>query len=944
MKNTVKLTSMIAAIYLFAGYQELSAQQKDSLKEKQIEEVVMIGYGKAKKIDLTSAIAKVKPEELTKTPSALVGQGLQGQVAGVQVTSLGSPGDTPKINIRGVHSLFGDNQPLYVVDGVFVDDIDFLSPHDVLDMSILKDASSSAIYGRKGANGVVIITTKGGGFNKKSKISYNTFYGVQQAANVVKMANTEQFVNFALESGSNTEIASVAAAIQRYGRSRINPNLPDVNTDWYNETMRIAPMQNHNISVDGGTEKISYSLGGDFFTQDGILKMKNSFERFNIRGKVDAKANDWLTVGTSVVFTKSEKYEDEASAWSQIYFAVPIFPVYDYTYTNAYPNPYGDAKNIGFRDHQNPFALLDNADNLTNRTRVVLNAYAEVSLIPKELTFRSSFSYNNRQDNGRYVALPFYTSDSFQRTIAESSITRANANFEKFIWDNTLTYNKVINKHDITVMVGSAYDDDYYTSYSVKGFFDPAGTFSRDREQTWYIQNTVATNRVSEDYGEKNYNLAYLGRVSYKYDNKYILYATLRNEGSNKYQEKRKFVPAVGFSWVASEENFLQGIDNLNLLKFRAGWGRLVNNQAPANRYPTASSVSTVFNDQSYIGSIFSTYSDKVNWEYTDETNVGLTAELFRRKLTLEADYFIKKTNDMEINSNPIIAESSRVSVAAMKNEGFELSAAWKGKFSENFGYNISGNFSKIKNEITDLGGVTSIDTGMAEFRQLYAVGQPVKVFYGWDIVGVYQNQAEVNADPTAVYANNLGAGTVKPGYFKYRDVNNDGVLDAKDRVYLGSPIPKYYFGGSIKFNYKNWDLSTAFYGQGGNVVLNRNRAEVFRTAGRNVDAELAINRWHGEGTSNEFPSSEGYRNGWNQRNSKFWLEKGDFFRVQNVQLGYNFRSKSLPEMRFTVTVDRPYLWSKSKLLFNPEVPNDGVDIDIYPTPSVLTFGYAVKF
>ena len=232
----------------------------------------------------------------------------------------------------------------------------------------------------------------------------------------------------------------------------------------------------------------------------------------------------------------------------------------------------------------------------------------------------------------------------------------------------------------------------------------------------------------------------------------------------------------------------------------------------------------------------------------------------------------------------------------------------------------------------------------MAEFRQRLVVGQPMDVFYGWDIVGVYQTQAEVNADAVAQYANGQSAGTVKPGYFKYRDVNGDGILDANDRVYLGSPVPTYYYGGSLGMNYKNWDLSVTFYGQGGNVILNRNRAEVFRTAGRNVDAELAINRWHGEGTTNEFTSSEGYRNGWNQRNSKFFLEKGDFFRVQNIQLGYTLKSSSLPEMRFTITADRPYLWSKSKVLMNPEVASDGVDLGVYPTPSVFTFGYSIKF
>lgn len=947
MKSTVKLTSMVAVLYLFTGYQELSAQTKDSLKEKQIEEVVMIGYGTAKKVDLTSSISTVKSAEIVKTPSGQAAQALQGKVAGVQISSFGSPGDTPQINIRGIKSLYGDNQPLYVVDGIFVDNIDFLNSNDIQDFTVLKDASASAIYGVKAANGVVVITTKGGSYNRKPKLSFDTYFGVQSAYNVTKMANAEQFTNFALESGSASEIASIEKAIQRFGRSRINPNIPDVNTDWYKETLRLAAIQNYGLSVDGGSEKISYSLGGDFFNQEGILKMKNSYERFNVRAKIDAKAKDWLTVGTSLIFSRSEKYDDESSAWQQIYYAVPILPVYDYSYTNAFPSPYADAMAIGYRDHQNPFALLDNSDRLGVRTRTVVNVYADVSLIPKELTFKSSLSYNNKSDVERTMLLPYFSNSDFgfQRTLAQSSITRNSFTNENYIWDNVLTYNKRINDHDITLMAGTSYRDDYYNYFGVQGFFYDGSPFSRDREQTWYIRNTSVDGRISNDFGTRFYGTSYFGRLAYKFKNRYIAYATFRKEGSNKYTEKYVNLPAIGVSWVVSEESFLKDINWLNLLKLRAGWGRLANDAIGNNRPSTALAANTVFNDNYVSGSQFSTYKDNLGWEFTEETNVGASLELFNRKLTIEADYFIKDTKNLAIPVLPIVGtESSFANVGSVRNKGFEISAGWKGKVGTDWGYFINGNFSKIDNEVTSLNGQPFLDRGMAEFRQRLVVGQPMDVFYGWDIVGVYQNQAEVNADAMAQYANGQSAGTVKPGYFKYRDVNGDGILDANDRVYLGSPVPTYYYGGSLGLNYKNWDLSVAFYGQGGNLILNRNRAEVFRTAGRNIDAELAINRWHGEGTTNEYTSSEGYRNGWNQRNSKFFLEKGDFFRLQNVQLGYTFKSSSLPEMRFTITADRPYLWSKSKVLMNPEVAANGVDLGVYPTPSVFTFGYSVKF
>lgn len=937
--------------FSFIGYESTTKKATSNMKvvlkesETALKEVVVIGYGTAKKIDLTSSISTIKSEDLQKTPAGQVVQGVQGKVAGVQISSSGSPGDSPEINIRGLHSLYGNSTPLYVVDGIFVDSIDFLNSSDIQDFTILKDASASAIYGVRAANGVILITTKGGKFNRKARITYTGYNGVQRANNVLKMANAEQFTNFALESGSASEIASIQAAIQRYGRSRTNPNLPDVNTDWYKEVLRQASIQSHDLSVEGGTDDVAYAVGGNFFTQEGILKMKNSYERFNIRAKVDIKAKDWLKVGANLIYSKSTKYDDEASAWQQVYFAVPILPVYDSSYTDASPSPYADAQAIGYRDHQNPFSLLDNSNKKGDRRRTIANVYADFSILPQKLNFKTSLSYNTRSDNERIVLLPYFANSSYQRTTSQSSIERNNLVYENYIFDNTLTYTQKFGEHDFTALGGFSFRDDSYLKTNIKGFFVNGGPFVRDNEQTWYLQNTDPTTKTSSDEGTRFYGSSYFGRLSYKYKDRYIAYATIRNEGSNKYDQKYVTLPAVGLGWIVSEESFLKGIKNLDLLKFRAGWGRLANDAVPNSRRQSAVTASTVFDNHLLTGYNFSTFSDELSWEYTEESNFGLSAEFFKNRLSIEADYFIKDTKDLAIPVNPQVGnEVSYRNVGSLRNKGFEFTATWKGKINENFGYNISGNFSKIKNEVTSLNGQPFIDRGVAEFRQRLTVGQSIDEFLGWDIVGVYQTQAEVNADPVAIAANKGGVGTVKPGYFKYRDVDGNGVLDANDRVFLGSPVPTFYYGGSIGLNYKNWDFSAAFYGQGGNVILNRNRAEVIRTQGRNIDADLAINRWHGEGTSNDMPSSEGYRQSWNQKNSKFFLAEGDFLRVQNIQLGYNLKEVKLAEMRFTLTVDRPFLWTKASNGFNPEVGFDGVDIDTYPTPSVFTLGYSVKF
>ena len=629
-------------------------------------------------------------------------------------------------------------------------------------------------------------------------------------------------------------------------------------------------------------------------------------------------------------------------------------PVYDYSYTGAYPNPYADAQLLGYRDHQNPFATLDNVDRLGIRKRLTFNTYADVSILPKELNFKSALSYNSRKDDERIMVLPYYVSGSFQRTLDQSSIDRNNISYENYIWDNTLTWNKTFGKHNITLMGGTSFSDESYLNVRASGKFYKGSPFSRYDESTWYMFNTDPDTRTVNDSDANDvalqpyrfYRTSYFGRLSYKYDNKYIVYGTIRNEGSNKFPDQKKInLPAFGASWVVSEESFMKDISWINLFKLRAGWGRLANDAVAANRASTPTATTSIFNDQLSTGYYFSTFKDNVKREYTEETNVGLSSEFFNRHLTLEVDYFVKDTKNLVIPVLPIVGtEVSFANVGSMRNKGYEISAGWKGKIGDDIGYFINANYSNIKNEMTSLNGQSFINRGEPEFQQRLVVGQPIDVFYGWVVNGVYQNTSEITSDPTAQYAINNQGTAIKPGYFKFKDMNGDGKIDSDDRVYLGSPVPTYYFGGSLGMNYKNWDLSVAFYGQGGNKILARNRGEVIKTPGRNIDAEVAINRWHGEGTSNEFPSSEGYRQLWNQRMSGFWLEDGDFIRIQNIQLGYTLKSSSLPEMRFSITADRPFLWSKSNNLMNPEVGNNGVDTTTYPTPSVFTFGYSIKF
>ena len=490
-----------------------------------LDEVVVVGYGTSKVKDLTSSITTIKSEELLKTPSSQPMNALQGKVAGLQVVANGGPGNSSTIRIRGIGSFPGrDNEaPLYVVDGMFFDNIDFLNPADISSISVLKDASAAAIYGVRAANGVVLIETKSGTYNQKSEITYDGYMGYQVAQNIVKMANAEQFTTMANESGSVPDATFILNAMQRYGRSRVNPNVPDVNTDWYSEILRPAKISNHSLGFDGGNDKAKYSVGVNYFAQEGLLKMKNEYERLNLRSKIDFKANDWLTIGGNFIFSNALKYNDQGSAWNQAYFAVPIMPVIDELNTEAWPTPYSNAQDLGYRSGQNPFPTMDYNEDRMKIKKMLSNLYMEFTLIPKVLTFRSTYSNNFSSIDQRVVNLPYYMGSSFQNP--DASVTKTTSTYTNQAWDNILTFTEKISDHNFTVMAGTSYKDEEYLKLTAKGtkYVDVS------KEQSWYIDQalTIPTESVSDD-GTHQYGMSYFGRVSYNYSEKYLLYATKR--------------------------------------------------------------------------------------------------------------------------------------------------------------------------------------------------------------------------------------------------------------------------------------------------------------------------------------------------------------------------------------------------------------------------------
>lgn len=944
---TIEVAEMATLVFSFIGFQpqEVAVGGRSVIDVRMsedvvdIEEVVVVGYGTQTVRDLTSAIATVRADELERTPAGQAMQALQGKVAGLQVVNTGAPGESPTIRVRGIGSYpgQGNESPLYVVDGMFFNDIDFLNPSDIATMSILKDASAAAIYGVRAANGVVLIETKGGGINRPAEITYDGYFGYQVPQNVVKMANAEQFTTMALESGSAPDIQNIANAMQRYGRSRVNPNVPNVNTDWYDEIMRIAPIQNHSLNVSGGGESASYSIGGSYFSQEGILDMDNNYERFNLRTKIDYNATDWLSIGSNIIFSNSQRFLQNDAAWSEAYWAVPILPVYDEQNTVAWPINFASAQHIGFRGGQNPMPAIEFNNNRQKSIQTLANFYAQINIIPDKLNFRTTYNHSLEVLNSRNIALPYFISDAFQRPNA--AVTKRAETFSNQIWDNILTYNDIFGEHNLTVMLGQSYRDESWQMLTAQGL-----NFPIDQEESWYIRQAenIPVDAVDDD-AVRQYGISYFGRVAYNFAGKYLLYGTMRADGSSKYQEKWGYFPTIGVGWNISEEDFMQGLNFIDFLKLRASWGQLGNDKIQASAGArTTTPIQTAIDNNLVPGTTTASTFSWLEWELTEETNVGITARLFDSKLSAEMDYYIRDTKNAAIFVNiPAIGGSVLRNVGVIRNSGFEMALNWSDAITPDFTYSIGVNISTLKNEVRDLFGQQYIDGGSAEFRQRSILGEPLLAFYGYEVIGVYQNEEQIQNDPVAV-ENNLA-----PGDFIYRDQNNDNVINDDDRVVLGSYFPSFMYGGNLGVTWRDLSLTANFTGQTGNKILNRRRGEVIWTPDLNMDADLAINRWHGEGTSNEYPSSAGRRKSWNQRLSTFLVEDGSFFRIQNVQLAYNLRDQSwfgteMPDMRVSFTAERPLTLFRYNG-FNPEVPS-GVDRQTYPIPAVYTLGLNINF
>ena len=694
-----------------------------ALDISQLEEVVVVGYGTQKQKDLTSAISTVKAEEIVKSPSGQTMQALQGKVAGLQIVSAGSPGSEPTVRIRGIGSFPGSSNsaPLYVVDGMFFDNIDFLNPSDIKSLSVLKDASAAAIYGVRAANGVILITTKSGSLNAKPTITYDGYVGMQVPQNVLKMANAEQFVNYINQTGSAVDISYIDNAMQRFGRSKINPNVPDVNTDWYAEIMEPALQQNHSLTIAGGSNQSSYSVGVNYFEQDGLLQTKNSYQRVNIRTKLDQEVNNWLKVGLNLNLSQGIRYLPNDAAWFSAYHAVPILPVFDDAnyadlLASETPNasPYASAQLLDYRGAQNPYLNLDYRDNRQDIRKVLAGLYAQVDLIENKLVYKINYNVSLLALKARSVLLPYWVSNETNRPLSSINTSRT-TDVNQFL-DNTLTYTESFGDHNVTAMVGTSFRDEWYDF--LRGSADDIPL----NENSWYIGQTQSeTSKEVDDNAERIYGLSYFGRLAYNFKNRYIAYFTLRRDGTSKYQEKWGTFPAFGLGWVLSEESFMQGVPFIDFLKIRGGWGQLGNDKI--TRQDGANTTNPVFlaiDDTQVNGTKTTSTFGYLGWETVTGTNIGISGDFFKGSLSLEADYFIRDTENAAIPVSLKLQSGSVLkNVGTIRNQGLEVALNYTGKISQDLQYSIGGNIATLKNEVPYCTNMSTAQACLEAIRSL---------------------------------------------------------------------------------------------------------------------------------------------------------------------------------------------------------------------------------
>ena len=905
-----------------------------------LEEVVVIGYGAAKAKDLTAPIEVVKGEELIVQPTSSPMAALQGKVPGVNIVNSGTPGAGPKVTIRGNGS-FGDTSPLYVVDGMFYDNIDFLNNADIQEMSVLKDASASAIYGVRAANGVVIITTKKGRRNQGAQITYNGYVGIQKATNVLEMCNSHEYATMLMEANPDAYRHMFEKSIAEFGGDMETLTF-NADTNWYDEMLRTAVITNHSLNISGGSNNAIYSVGMSYLSQDGIMDVENYYRRMNFRASLDFDATSWLKVGFNGVFSNSQQQLPNNAAWQKAFNTPSILPVYDERRgDDVFPTKYADPFQVGLNNNfYNPVAFADYYDSRNDNYQVLSNFYAQLNIIPDRLNIRTSYSYDYSAIRGNTFLPTYYVGQNQQRNTTQ--LTKTDTNYNKWIWDNTATYNQRWDAHSFTGMLGVSMRQERYNMLSGTATNVPEGA----DEWKYLVLGNKEGSTVTDD-GWRYRGLSYFTRLNYSFDDRYMLMFTFRADGSSKYNDKWGYFPSVGAAWTITNEEFMADQKTFDYLKLRASWGKLGNDKIAASAgFANVNVVQAVFGTNNPLDGYKNTSNFSwLGWEVVNETNVGLSLATLRNRLSADIDWYYRMTENAVISPMiPMTTNTIAGNFGEVLNSGIDLSLNWNDKINKDFSYNIGFNLGWLHNEVKSLKGELNYIKDGGKVVQM--VGEKMNSYYGYKVVGIYQT-AEECANDTIAVANNL-----QPGDFKYQDVNGDDKIDGQDKQVLGSYIPDITYGFNLGFQYKNFDFALSTYGQAGGELWNRKRALRYAQSDYNFDKAQFENRWTGAGSTNEHPSAAALIRNWNvsdSNNASYFVEKSNYFRIQNITLGYSFKNikmgnYTMPGIRLTLTADRPFTTFKCNS-FTPELSDAaGWDTEVYPLTATYTFGVQIDF
>lgn len=920
------------------------AMKEDTQK---LEEVVVVGYGTQKKKDLTSAIATISAKELSNQSVSNAVAAMQGRLSGVQITNSGSPGSSPSIRIRGTGSIHSAN-PIYVVDGMIVDDISYLGPNDIESMSVLKDASASAIYGVRAANGVIMVTTKRGEQADRISVDFNAYVGIKTPSHIHDMIDGPEYVTLYNEfmKYSGTE------------EGMIDPNKFAYSNDWFREVLTNSFTSNEDITIRGGSNRSVFSVGVNHTKEDGLIKDDN-YEKLGLRANYEFHINKAVTTGLNIIVASTKANPAPGSLLSSIYRTAPILPTREQN-----GDKFGNPEDINGFDSQgnNPEVTLYYNHQWRNSVKAVINGFVDIKLF-NSLSLRSTLGMNPSYGTSINYQPKYDISSKLKHET--NDLSKSASNDMALSWDNTLTYEKTFRKdHSLKVMLGYSYRETKTNSLtgSAEDLIDIP-----DINQSYLFltigKGTDYAMKVS-DSGNRIVQIGYLGRVNYDYKHRYLLNFTMRSDASSKFPKhnRRGFFPSVGLGWVISEEPFMKN-SGIDFMKLRAGWGLLGNDNIPSNLYQlsTSNGTSVIFGPEQNLGTsnnvssavtVNKLFNPDLRWEVIDETNIGLDVNLFSNRLSASLDWYYKMTRDA-IFATTALASSGLGSggvwgnFANILNTGIEFSTSWSDQIG-NFSYNLGANFTYNKNEVKKInaGGASYYDQGDGTNNitplTRTRVGHSVGEFFGYKAIGVFQNWEQIEQTPHMA--------NTQPGMLIFEDVNKDGVIDASDRTAIGNPNPPFTYGFNVGAGYKNFDLNIFCQGVAGNKIYNENRA--LMTASRLYDKEFYDNRWTGEGTSNTYPSVM-YSAGDARTPNSFFVESGNYFRIKSIQLGYSLPKSALyklhmEKLRFYLNAENPFTFFSFNG-FSPEVPSSnplmtGVCNAVYPLSSVYSFGVNVTF